>query len=262
MQTKEIQGALWSTAPADWAGYMEPTFIPLYQAVLDELMLDEEKMILDAGCGSGLFLSMASATGASIHGIDAAPGLLSIAKERLHGVTLLSEDLEALPFIDGTFDVVTGFNSFQYAGSFEKALAEATRVVKRYGRIVIGLWGREAVCEATHVLRAVTALMPPPPPDAQAHFVPSDDWDVQDYCKAAGLSIVKKEAVFTPWSFTSDEALVKAFLSTAHCAKAVQAVGEAEVIETILSNAQPFNVADQVYYMRNYINFYITRKTR
>lgn len=65
MQTKEAQGKLWSTAPADWTKYLEPTFIPMYQAVLSKIPLDAEKLLLDAGCGSGLFLSMAAATGVS-----------------------------------------------------------------------------------------------------------------------------------------------------------------------------------------------------
>jgi 2-polyprenyl-3-methyl-5-hydroxy-6-metoxy-1,4-benzoquinol methylase len=50
-------------------------------------------MLLDAGCGSGLFLNMASAAGAWITGIDAAPGLLDISKKRLPDTTLLIEDL-------------------------------------------------------------------------------------------------------------------------------------------------------------------------
>jgi hypothetical protein len=36
MQTKEVQGKLWSSAPADWVNYLEPTFIPMYEAVLEK----------------------------------------------------------------------------------------------------------------------------------------------------------------------------------------------------------------------------------
>lgn len=163
MRTKEVQGKLWSSAPQDWAKYVEPTFIPMYQSVLKRLRVDEQ-MLLDAGCGSGLFLKMASAAGAWISGIDAAPGLLEISKKRLPDTTLLLADLEAMPFGDETFDVVTGFNSFQYAGSFENALAEARRVTKKQGNVVIGIWGKEERCEAGTVLQAVANLLPPLPP--------------------------------------------------------------------------------------------------
>lgn len=260
MQTREVQGKLWSTAPAHWVKYLEPTFIPMYHEVLSQLRLDEEKMLLDAGCGSGLFLSMASASGAIIHGIDAAPGLLAISKERLRGASLLIEDLEALPFIDGTFDVVTGFNSFQYAGSFQNALAEAGRVVKRHGKVVIGIWGKEEDCDAGSVLRAVASLLPTPPPGTPGPFDLSEDGKIEAICAALRLKVLTKQTVFCPWRFAGDEELIEGFLSTASCVKAAQFAGEATVREAIVLSAQPYSIADDVYYMRNHFTFFITEK--
>jgi SAM-dependent methyltransferase len=259
MQTKEVQGKLWSSAPKDWVRYLEPTFVPMYQAVLRQLHLADEKMVLDAGCGSGLFLSMASATGALINGVDAAPGLLEICKKRLPNTTLLIEDLEAMPFGDETFDVVTGFNSFQYAGSFENALAEARRVTKKQGRVVIGIWGKEELCEAGTVLQAVANLLPPPPVGTPGPFAFSDD-KVEAICKSIGLKVIHKQTVFCPWQFSGDEALQQAFLCTAPCAKAAQSVGEWKVRKTITQSAQPYNLADDVYFMRNDFTFFITEK--
>jgi ubiquinone/menaquinone biosynthesis C-methylase UbiE len=260
MQTKDIQGKLWSTAPSDWATFLEPTFIPLYQEVLKHIDLDEEKMILDAGCGSGLFLTMASSTGARVVGIDAAPGLLEITKQRLPGVSLLIEDLEALPFIDGTFDVVTGFNSFHYAGSFQNALAEARRVVKRHGTVVIGIWGKEENCEATAVHKAVGSLLPPPIPGMPGPFTLSEEGKVEELCASVGLKVMRRISVLCPWKFNNNEELLKGFLSTAPCVKAVEQVGEEKVKETILNSSQPFNIADDVYFMRNSFTFFITEK--
>jgi SAM-dependent methyltransferase len=260
MQSKEVQGKLWSAAPGDWAKYVEPTFIPMYHEVLNRLTLNEEKMLLDAGCGSGLFLSMASTTSVVIHGIDAAPGLLEISKERLPGATLLNEDLEALPFIDGTFDVVTGFNSFQYAGSFEKALGEAARVVKRHGKVVIGIWGKQQDCESATVLGAVASLLPAPPPGTPGPFALSEDGKIEEICASVGLKVIHKQDVSCPWQFTGDEALQKAFFSTGPCVKAVQHTSLQEVEKMIVSSAQPYCMADDVYYMRNYFTFFITEK--
>ncbi|HEV8285072.1 MAG TPA: class I SAM-dependent methyltransferase [Chitinophagaceae bacterium] len=258
MQTKEIQGKLWSSAPADWAKYLEPTFIPMYRAVLNRLNLDEEKMLLDAGCGSGLFLSMASATGAWINGIDAAPGLLALSKNRLPDATLLIEDLEAMPFSDESFDVVTGFNSFQYAGSFENALAEARRVVKKQGKVVIGIWGREEEYEAGIVFKAVASLLPPP--GTPAPFDLSEEGKVEAICKTVGLKVIEKQSVFCPWQFSSAEALERGFLCTGPCVKAVQHTSEQKVKQAIIESSQPFNLADDVYYMRNQFTFFITEK--
>lgn len=260
MQTREVQGKLWSTSPADWVEYIEPTFIPMYQATFDNIQLDEEKALLDAGCGSGLFLSMASARGAQVFGIDAAKGLLEVTRKRLPQVSLLNEDLEALPFKDETFDVVTAFNSLQYAGSFSNALAEARRVTKKNGKLVVGLWASEKICESADVLMAVGSLLPPPPPGTPGPFALSEDGKVEEICKTVGLKVINKQTIFCPWQFIGNEALQKAFLCTAPCVKAVMSVGESQVRKTITESAQPYNVADGVYYMKNYFLLFTLEK--
>ena len=260
MQTKEVQGQLWSTAPADWSKLLEPTFIPMYQAVLELLSLNEEKMLLDVGCGSGLFLSMASITGAEVHGIDAAPGLLAISKERLPRTPLLLEDLEALPFIDGSFDVVTAFNSLQYAGNFLNALAEAARVVKKHGKLVIGIWGKEENCETASVHRAILSLLPEPPAGTPDTFALIEDGVIENYCASVGLRVLIKQNAFCPWQFKGDDELTQAFLCTAPGVKAVQHNNLDLVKSTIIKSSQPFNMADDVYYMRNHLTYFITEK--
>ena len=259
MQTKEVHGKLWSSAPLEWAKYLEPTFIPMYRAVLRLLYLNEEKMLLDAGCGSGLFLSMAFPTGAAVHGIDAAPGLLAISKKRLPGVTLMLEDLEAIPFSDQTFDYVTSFNSFQYAESFQNALVEARRVAKKEGKVVIGIWGKEENCEAATVLKAVGSLLPPPSgtPDP---FALSEDGKVEAICESVGLKVIVKQTVSCPWTFIGVEELHKGFMCTDPCVKAAQVVGEEKVLAAITRSAEPFSLADGVYQMRNDFTFFITER--
>src|SRR5215831_2572628 len=138
MSTKQIQGQLWSTSPKNWADYFEPSFLPMYKKVMQKLSLTSDTLLLDAGCGSGLFSFMAIQEGAQVVGVDAAPGLLEIARDRNPNNNFLEEDLEKLPFNDNTFDVVAGFNSFQYAGDFQAALTEAKRVLRPGGRLVIG----------------------------------------------------------------------------------------------------------------------------
>lgn len=260
MQTKEVQGKLWSTAPGDWAKYLEPTFIPMYRSVLTRLDLDEEKMVLDAGCGSGLFLSMVVSTGATIHGIDAAPGLLAISKKRLPGATLLIEDLESIPFVSETFDVVTGFNSFQYAGSFQNAIVEARRVAKKRGKIVIGIWGKEEDCDVSRIFKAVSSLLPPPRQATPGPFALSENGKMEAICKSAGLNVLSKHTVACPWQFTGIKELHHAFMCTAPCVQAASVAGEQKVKRAITKNAEPFSLADGVYYMRNQFTFFITER--
>src|SRR6187200_1152388 len=155
MSTKTIQGKLWSIAPQYWSKYFEPTFLPMYKIVLKQLALTKNDMLLDAGCGSGLFSFMAIEAGAQVIGVDAASGLLDVARQRNPDNNFMEEDLEALPFMDNSFNVVTGFNSFQYTGNFENAIIEAKRVLKPGGKLVVGIWDKPELSDATNVLKAI-----------------------------------------------------------------------------------------------------------
>lgn len=257
MQTKDVQG---SNAAADWARLIEPTLIPLYRSVLEKLDFNEEKVMLDAGCGSGLFLSMVVSTGASVHGIDAIPGLLALSRKRVPGVTLLIEDLEDVPFSDGSFDVVTGFNSFQYASSFPNALCEARRVTKRGGNLVIGIWGKEKDCDAAVILSKVGTLLQSPVSGVPSAFALSEEGKIETILQSVGLKLIEKQTVSCPWQFTSVKDLNDGFMCTAPCTKAAQVVGSEIVIQAISESAEPFAVADGIYYMRNEFSFFITEK--
>ena len=97
MITKEVQGELWSVAPQYWSKYFEPFFLPLYKKTIEQVQLSEYSSLLDAGRGSGMFAHMAISTGTQITGIDAAEGLLEIARERNPKKNFLEEDLETPP---------------------------------------------------------------------------------------------------------------------------------------------------------------------
>lgn len=70
---------------------------------------------------------IAASLGARVSGFDAAEALLAIARERVPAGDFRLADLENVPFGSAAFDVVTGFNSFQFAGDPVRALMEARR---------------------------------------------------------------------------------------------------------------------------------------
>lgn len=260
MSTKKIQGELWSVAPHYWAKYFEPFFLPMYKTVLQYLKPNADTALLDAGCGSGLFSHMAIETGAQVIAIDAAHGLLDMARKRNPGHSFLEEDIEALPFASGSFDVVAGFNSFQYAGNFSNALIEAKRVLRDGGKLVVGIWDKQELSEASNILKAIGSLLPPPPPGTPGPFALSEDGKMEDICKQAGLKIVHKASVSCPFLYYSVHDAVKAFLGTGPAAAAIKHTDEESVRAKITQAMRPYRLTEDMYHLQNSFLVFIMEK--
>ena len=260
MSTKTIQGILWSIEPSYWSRHFEPWFMPMYKKVLEQLELNDEQLLLDAGCGSGLFSYLAIEAGAEVIGVDAAPGLLEIARKRNPQNNFMEEDLEALPFADNSFHVVAGFNSFQYAGSFEQALAEAARVLKPGGRLVIGIWDKPERSDATQVLKSIGSLLPPPPPGTPGPFALSEDGKMETALENAGLKLTYTTTVACPFLYASLGDGLKSFMGTGPAAAALNNNSKQKVEETIARALQPFRLADDFHFMHNQFLVFIAEK--
>ena len=260
MSTKSIQGKLWSTAPPYWAQHFEPWFSPMYQVVLKQLELSDKDRLLDAGCGSGLFTHLATRTGAEVIGVDAAQGLLELARLRNPQISFLQEDLETLPFKDNNFDVVTGFNSFQYAGSFENALQEAKRVLKPGGRLILGLWDKPHMSDATNVLKAIGTLLPPPVPGTPGPFALSEDGRIEGEFANNNLKMILKTRVSCPFLYSSLTDGIKSFMGTGPAAAAMNHSSREIVEETISLALTPFHLVDDLYFLQNSFLVYIAQK--
>jgi demethylmenaquinone methyltransferase/2-methoxy-6-polyprenyl-1,4-benzoquinol methylase/phosphoethanolamine N-methyltransferase len=100
--------------------------------------------VLDVGCGTGtlaLALDSRVATG-EIHGIDASPEMIEVARKKAtqSGATIDFQValIEAIPFPEATFDLVTSSLMLHHLPDDLKrrGLAEIRRVVKSDGRFV------------------------------------------------------------------------------------------------------------------------------
>ncbi len=131
-------GTAWSARARDWAYFMEPLFLPLYEQLAVTLDIGPAKDVLDVGCGAGLALRHYSQRGANVVGVDAATGLLAIAQRRVPSAVLHHASLTDMPLADSTFDVVTGVNSFVYVD--DGGLTEAHRVLRPGGLLALGFW--------------------------------------------------------------------------------------------------------------------------
>lgn len=260
MSTKAMQGKLWSVAPTFWTQHFETYFLPIYRKVLDELKPTPQHLLLDAGCGSGLFSYMAIKAGAEVIGIDAAPGLLEVARKRNPNNNFMEEDLESLPFANDSFDFVTGFNSFQYAGSFTKALAEAARVLKPGGKLVIAIWDKPELSDGTRVLQAISKLLPAPPAGTPGPFALSEDGKIESVCSQTGLQVISKFTVPCPFIYRSLDEGIKSYMGTGPAAIAVESHGKKVVENTIAAALHSFQLADDMHFLQNQYLVFITTK--
>jgi ubiquinone/menaquinone biosynthesis C-methylase UbiE len=137
--TAAAQGPLWGEHAGDWAAVQEPQLDAVYRAVLDALPVAGRR-VLDIGCGAGRFLELAVAAGADVDGLDASPALVAEAHGRLPGARLVVGEMQRLPYADATFEVVTGFNTFQWAADRVAAIGEAARTLRPDGRLVVAVW--------------------------------------------------------------------------------------------------------------------------
>jgi SAM-dependent methyltransferase len=124
---------------------LEPWYAHLY-AVLHPLVCAElappadgrRRRALDAGCGTGFQTALLERLGYASHGVDIAPRLLAAARRRLATSALALGTVEALPYRDESFDVVTCCGStLSFVDAPATALRELGRVLHPGGRLLL-----------------------------------------------------------------------------------------------------------------------------
>ncbi len=176
--------------------------------------------------------------------IDAAEFLLEIARERVPGGDFRQGDIETLPFADRTFDLVTGFNSFQFAGDAAQALREAGRVSKPDGMVVIMTWGEPAGMEAASLVSSLKPLLPAPPPGAPGPFALSDEMALRAFATAGGLTPVTVFDVDTHWVYPDETTALRGLNSSGVAFKAMESAGQNALVAAHRAALAPFRQGD------------------
>ena len=233
MGSSQIQGKLWEAAAADWAQLTEPAMTPVYEAVFDAIGGGSGTRLFDAGCGSGLALQIAYQRGATVTGLDAAAGLVAIARERVPMADIREGDLEELSFPDDSFDAVTAFNSVQYAADPVGALRELRRVALPGAPVAVVTWAEAERCEVRVVLAAIGGLLPPPPPGAGGPFALSAPGKLEELVSAAGLIPQRADEVSAPFIFPDLDTAVRAHLASGPARRAIEHAGRQATVEAL-----------------------------
>lgn len=97
-------------------------------------------VVLDAGCGTGLFFSHIAGKANAIVGVDISRKLLLKARkqaESFENSFVLQADVDWLPFKEEVFSAVFAFTVLQNVPDPSKTLIELRRVAKPDGKIVL-----------------------------------------------------------------------------------------------------------------------------
>lgn len=240
----------WEARAADWAEVMEGEEgwgVPVYRHVLDAIEIGQGARVLDVGCGSGRFCRMAADRGARICGLDATPGFVTIASERVPDGEFTIGDMEQLPFGDDQFDLVTGFNSFFIAADMADPLREAGRVARPGGAIATTVFGRPERCDSTTLFGAVRGLFPPPSSgDEGGAGEPGlhEEGVLEAIADRAGLTVQEVGYFGYTERYPNAETLARGMMAAPPMIRAGKVAGDHAVRDAILEAAAPFICGD------------------
>lgn len=239
-----VQGQRWGARARDWADTQEVQGRADYEAAFARLGLASETLYCDVGCASGVAALVAAQRGARVYGLDASEKLIEIARARVPSGEFRVGEMEELPFPDGMFDVVTGFRSFNYAARPVAALAEARRITRPDGRVVMTTWGTPEGMGFASLITALSPLLPPPPSPI---FALSDEGALRRLAESAGLVPLQVEQTLCTWSYPDLATALRGFASSGRAVRAIECTSEAAVDKAHAAALAPFRCDDGSY---------------
>lgn len=235
----------WSERAEQWVEHWPRLSEPARQAVADAIKIGPGATLLDAGCGSGEFLALAASRGARTSGIDAAPGMIAIARRNLPHADLRIGPIDPLPWDDGTFDVVTAFNSLQFTDDISASMRELARVGHR---VAVCNWGPRDQLDLAVVFQGVAE------PDGATEPAPipvGDPGVLEGLMEAAGLTPEHSGDVAAPYETPDLATLVAALRDASGFERATD--------DLVREVAAPFRRPDGSYRFENTFRYVVAR---
>lgn len=237
-------GPLFGTGASTWSETWEGPHgwgTRVYEHVLDLAPIGPGTTVLDCGCGAGRFVGLATQRGAAVAGIDASAELAEIAAKRTPGADIRVGDFEALPWPDKTFDVVTGFSTFQFADDHAAALTEARRVSR--SQLWVAIPTRLTDSGIPAVFAALAPLLPAESLSSlkrSGMYALSAPGTLEEALSKAGMAPQSDQTIEATMVFPNTGAAVDAFLSAGATALAVRQSGQPAVERALHDALAPF----------------------
>jgi SAM-dependent methyltransferase len=227
----------WGRKAVDFATIMEPGNCREYVAMHHRLGVADGDRLLDVACGSGLALDLARLRGAVCAGIDASKRLVAVARDRLPAADIRVGDMHALPWDDGSFDVVTSFRGVW--GTTADALAEIRRVLVPGGRVGLTVWGHIKASPGAWSLAPFRLATEEKVENQAAMVALGRPGAGEELFARYGFVDIERVDVAFAWEFADPEIFARALASTGPAYEAIQSVGEDAFVEAATKEAIP-----------------------
>jgi len=188
-QLKEAHRATWDSG--DYASVARTQVLEVGETTAAVAAVHPGDEVLDVATGSGNAAIPAALAGARVTGLDLAPTLLDVARQRANaaGVEIdwVEGDAEALPYGDDSFDTVLSAIGVQFAPRHELAATELARVVRPGGRIVLANWTPRGFIG--QFFKTISPRLPKPPEGASPPPLWGDEEHVRGLFAGTGIEL-------------------------------------------------------------------------
>jgi ubiquinone/menaquinone biosynthesis C-methylase UbiE len=162
-------------------------------ALVAQLGIKKEDLVLDLGCGDGTTAIPEAKLGATVRGVDIAENLVAAGNQRVRQEGLSNiifeqgdaSDLNQLD--DHTVDLVVSIFGAMFAPRPFDVAKEMVRVTKPGGRIVMGNWIPGDPTLVAQILKISSSYTPPPPEGFVSPMLWGVEAQVTDRFVAAGI---------------------------------------------------------------------------
>lgn len=124
---------------------MNKEHTPLALWNLKHLEIKPDDLILDVGCGGGININRMAEKAKKVYGVDYSIESVKLSREVNKDfigqgkVEVLEGNVQALPFQDNSFDIITAFETVYFWPNIEKSFGEVKRVLKPGGTFMMGM---------------------------------------------------------------------------------------------------------------------------
>ena len=139
-----VKGRLFDEWPEKYDQWFETPIGALVKKYENQLLLDllqpqAGEMILDVGCGTGVFTLNILGLGTRVIGLDISQPMLVCAGQKAENYPFrgVAGDMRVLPFADKCFDRVVSMTALEFTEDGKGAVGELFRVTKKGGVVVV-----------------------------------------------------------------------------------------------------------------------------